>query len=290
MNSMKKVLPSLLLALILLLAAPFAVMAAEDSDLHGSGPWTSNNGTEFYMPYVEDNTARVYDYADLLTEAGEAALTERILEVQSQKGCDIFILTSNVVPSDLNYETTTSAQYLEQFYMDNGFTDDCLAMIIDMNNRVIYTMGHGKYAADKYVDFHSKVYDDALEYAASGDYYGAILEFIEDVYRLENVWAAAVPTAGSLIVSLILSVFTILGLVGKHSLAQPVHNAKIAVKAKHYRKVASNSVFLGKNVTSHRIVRNTDSGGGGGGFSGGTHSGGGFSGGGGSFSGGGGHF
>lgn len=284
-----KTLSALLLAILVLTAMCVPVLATEDTDLHGSGPWTSNNGTEFYMPYVADNSARVYDYADLLTDVGEEALTTRILEVQEIKGCDIFVLTSNDVPSDINYETTTSMKYLEQFYLDNGFAEDCLAMIIDMNNRVIYTMGHGKYAAEKYVSFHEMVYEHALEFASSGDYYGAIEKFLDDVYRQENIGAAAVPTLGSLIVSLIISLVTILVLVGKHSHSQPVHNAKIAVKAKRFRKVTSNSVFLGKNVTKHRIVRESSSGGGGG-FSGGTHSGGGFSGGGGSFSGGGGHF
>ncbi len=273
---------ALLMALLLLAAMPFAAFAAEDSGLHGSGPWTSNNGTEFYMPYVADNSARVYDYGDLLTDVGEQALTARILELEAQKGCDIFVLTSYDVPSDINYETTTSMQYLEQFYMDNGFADDCLAMIIDMNNRVIYTMGHGKYAAEKYVSFHEKAYDHALEYASNGDYYGAIEQFLNDIYRLENIGAAAVPTIGSIVVSLLLSLITILVLVGKHSHSQPVHNAKIAVKARNFKKVSSNSVFLGKNVTKHRIERSSGSSGGGG-FSGGTHSGGGFSGGGGHF-------
>ena len=49
-------------------------VTVEPAGPHGSGPYTTNNGTVIYMPYVEDNSQRVYDYADLLTTSEEKSL------------------------------------------------------------------------------------------------------------------------------------------------------------------------------------------------------------------------
>ena len=263
--------------------------APEPTGPHGSGPYTTNNGTVIYMPYVEDNSQRVYDYADLLTTSEEQSLSDYIAELEGKKKCEIMILTSTDIPLDINYGNETSMKYAEQFYMDNSITEDGLIFLLDMNNRMIWTAGSGKYKAEKYVDFEEKVYNDVLDGMRNQQYYDVCNTFLKDVYKLDNVAYAMMPTPFSLIISAVLSLITLVSLLAKHSSSQPVNNAKIAVKTLNFRQTGHNAIFLGKHTSHRRIVKEHHSSGGGG-FSGGTHSGGGFSGGGGGFSGGGGHF
>ena len=268
---------------------------AEPEGPHGSGPWTTNSGTVIYMPYIEDSSERLFDYADLLTASEEEALRTRIAELEGKKNCIIVILTSNDIPMDYYYGNTTSMTYAEQFYMDlTGYSNtssvDGFLFLLDMNNRVIYTVGAGRYQAEKYVDFEETVYNDVLSDMRAGNYSGVCETFLQDLYKLENVLYAAIPTPVSLIASAIITLFVLVMLLARHKSSQPVNNAKIAVKTMNYRNLGHRMVFLGKHTTTRHIERSSGSSGGGGGFSGGSHSGGGFSGGGGGFSGGGGKF
>ena len=241
------------------------------------------------MPYVEDNSQRVYDYADLLTDSEEASLSDYIAELERKKKCEIMILTSSDIPLDISYGNETSMKYAEQFYMDNSVTDDGLIFLLDMNNRMIWTAGSGKYKAEKYVNFEETVYNDVLDGMRNQRYYDVCNTFLKDVYKLDNIGYAMIPTPFSLIISGVLALITLVSLLARHKTSQPANNAKIAVRTLNFRQTGHNAIFLGKHTSQRRIVKENHSSGGGG-FSGGTHSGGGFSGGGGGFSGGGGHF
>lgn len=259
-----------------------------------SGTYTSNNGTVFSMPSVSDNSARVYDYAGLFSDEEIEKLTVKIEKVEKSKDCDIVVLTSSDVPEDAYGGTETSEKYAEQFYIDNGFKSDGMIFIIDMNNRVLWSAGTGKYKTQHFIDYSETIYNDALSYASQKDYYGAAGAFIHDADKFENVLYALIPTPVSLAISAVLVTIVLLITVLSHSKSQPSVKNDAAVKTLNYRQVRHDSTFLGKNVTSHRIPKDTGggrSGGGGGGFSGGFSSGGGgFSGSGGGFAGGGGHF
>ena len=262
---------------------------AENTD--GDDTYVSNSGEVFQIPRVDDPEERVFDYAGLFSSGEEKALRGRISEMQKKKKADIVILTSETVPEDYYYGTETTMKYAEQFLMDNGFKEDALIFIIDMNNRVLWTAGHGKYAAEKYVKYEEKVYDAAMYCAKNGDYYGAANSFLDETHKLGNRLYAAKPTFLSLLFSVVLTLMSILGLEAKHSGAQPSKAHTPAVKTNQYKTISHKEQYLGTRRSVRHIPRSTSSGGGGdGGFSGGSHSGGGFSGGGGGFSGGGGKF
>ena len=76
----------------------------------GSGPYTSNDGTVFYMP-VADKTRILYDYADLFTDAQEKELTQKLSLESDEKNCEIMVLTSYDIPRDINYGTETTQKY-----------------------------------------------------------------------------------------------------------------------------------------------------------------------------------
>ncbi len=258
----------------------------------GSGPYTSNDGTVFYMP-VADKTRILYDYADLFTDAQEKELTQKLSMESDEKNCEIMVLTSYDIPRDINYGTETTQKYAEEFMHENAISDDRTILIMDMNNRLVVVYGQGRfYGDDKFVkmaeDFYNEIYDDM----ANANYVYVVERYISYVHRFRNIMFALIPTPLSLAISAVLSALTLITLIARHKSTQPSKATQIPIKTLNYARTHHNSRFLGKTVT-HRVIPKSEPGrgGGGGGFSGGHSSGGGgFSGHAGGSSGGGGHF
>ena len=258
----------------------------------GSGPYTSNDGTVFYMP-VADKTRILYDYADLFTDAQEKELTQKLSMESDEKNCEIMVLTSYDIPRDINYGTETTQKYAEEFMHENAISDDRTILIMDMNNRLVVVYGQGRfYGDDKFVkmaeDFYNEIYDDM----ANANYVYVVERYISYVHRFRNIMFALIPTPGSLAISAVLSAMVLISLIARHKSTQPSKATQIPIKTLNYARTHHNSRFLGKTVT-HRVIPKSEPGrgGGGGGFSGGHSSGGGgFSGHAGGSSGGGGHF
>ena len=258
----------------------------------GSGPYTSNDGTVFYMP-VADKTRILYDYADLFTDAQEKELTQKLSLESDEKNCEIMVLTSYDIPRDINYGTETTQKYAEEFMHENAISDDRTILIMDMNNRLVVVYGQGRfYGDDKFVkmaeDFYNEIYDDM----ANANYVYVVERYISYVRRFRNIMFALIPTPLSLAISAVLSALTLITLIARHKSTQPSKATQIPIKTLNYARTHHNSRFLGKTVT-HRVIPKSEPGrgGGGGGFSGGHSSGGGgFSGHAGGSSGGGGHF
>ena len=258
----------------------------------GSGPYTSNDGTVFYMP-VADKTRILYDYADLFTDAQEKELTQKLSLESDEKNCEIMVLTSYDIPRDINYGTETTQKYAEEFMHENAISDDRTILIMDMNNRLVVVYGQGRfYGDDKFVkmaeDFYNEIYDDM----ANANYVYVVERYISYVHRFRNIMFALIPTPGSLAISAVLSAMVLISLIARHNSTQPSKATQIPIKTLNYARTHHNSRFLGKTVT-HRVIPKSEPGrgGGGGGFSGGHSSGGGgFSGHAGGSSGGGGHF
>ena len=266
--------------------APQDYAYEENND--GDDTYVSNDGTTFRIPRVSDTTPRIYDYSDLFTEAEEAELTERIRKIEKDKNADILVLTSDDVPRDAYYSTETSMRYARQFLIDNHFKEDSFICIIDMNNRVFWAVGYGKYGTQKYSGWGTKVYEKVKSDLSDRAYAPAVRTYIRMIDRLDNPLLAAIPTALSVIVSAVLSFLTMLGFTVKHNSTQPSKANTPPVVVEQYRTIDHDEDYLGTTVTRRRIVRESSGGGGGGG---GGFSGGGFSSGsGGSYSGGGGHF
>ena len=258
----------------------------------GSGPYTSNDGTVFYMP-VADKTKILYDYADLFTDAQEKELTQKLSLESDEKNCEIMVLTSYDIPRDINYGTETTQKYAEEFMHENAISDDRTILIMDMNNRLVVVYGQGRfYGDDKFVkmaeDFYNEIYDDM----ANANYVHVVERYISYMHRFRNIMFALIPTPGSLAISAVLSAMVLISLIARHKSTQPSKATQIPIKTLNYARTHHNSRFLGKTVT-HRVIPKSEPGrgGGGGGFSGGHSSGGGgFSGHAGGSSGGGGHF
>ena len=263
--------------------------SAETENNDGDDTYISNNGTVFRIPRVKDPSERVFDYRGIFTESQQQALREKIAALEAKKKCDIIILIPDSVPLDIRNGTETSQKYMRQFYIDNHFAEDGAGFLIDLDNRVLWTIGHGKYVTQKFVDFTQVVYEDTLSAAKRGDFYSAARVFLEDFDSFGNVAKAAVPTPFSLILSGFAALLGMLGFNAKHKHTQPSRSTTPPLAVQNYKVISHQENYLGTTVSRRRIVHRDNSGGGGGGFHGGFSSGG-FSSGGGSFSGGGGKF
>lgn len=258
----------------------------------GSGPYVSNNGTEFYMPVI-DKTRIIYDYADLFTDAEEKELTEKLSAESDAKGAEVMVLTSYDIPSDVNYGTETTMKYAEEFMYENAITDDRCILVMDMNNRLVTVYGQGRfYMDDKFVDMADNFYNEIYDDMKNANYYYVVERYISYIHRFRNITYAMIPTPLSLAVSVILSIVVLLMLMARHKSTQPSKATQVPIKTFNYVRTNHSKKYLGKTVTHRMIPRHEPGrGGGGGGFSGGHSSGGGgFSGHAGGSSGGGGHF
>ena len=262
--------------------------SAYEENNDGDDVYVSNTGVRFRIPRITNRAERVFDYAGILSENVKSSLREKIAEQQERLKCDVVILTSSDVPEDADYGSETSQKYCRQFLIDNPFREDAFCFLIDLNNRVMWTAGGGRFAKQKYVKLSQIVYDACLPYAKEADYDSVAGVFIDKLSRVDNPLAAAVPTPMSLLISAGISFIGILLFVYNHRSSQPSVRNTPEIRVNQYKRKNHAEHYLGTVMTRHRISKGSG-GGGGGGFSGGISSGG-FSSGGGSFSGGGGKF
>ena len=264
--------------------------SAYDENHDGDDTFVSNNGTTFRMPAV-DNSERIFDFAGLLTDSDKDGLMSLIEKAEEEKKIAIIVLTSEDIPEDRYNSSETTKNYLTEFYVFNQFPEDGFAFVVDMKNRWLYTVGHGRYGDSSYNDTCTAISEAAMKPAKSGDYPGAVRTFVQEIHKLDNVLYKLIPTPLSLIISGVISGIVLLVLALKHRSSQPSAANVPALSANGYRKIRHDVNYLGTTRTRRHIERSSPSSGGGG-FSsgGGGSSGGGFSGGGGSFSGGGSRF
>ena len=281
---MKKFL-SILTVLCLVLLMPTAVLADGDRD---PGVYTTApNGYAYTAPQVEDNTQYLYDFAGIIPDDEEPALREKLASTADRRDCALLVVTTDKTDTDPDYGTAVTRAYAEDFYEANaeGLSEDAWILCIDMNNRVIMTVGYGRFAKEKYVAFTEEVYDDVVGFASEGAYRRVVETFASDVYKLDNWSYAMIPTVGSLMISLAAMVVVLVVVLLRHKSASPKVNSRIPVDLVNPKERDQHVRPMGRHVTSHRIEKSSGSSSGGG-FSGGM----GTSGGGHSTSGGGGHF
>lgn len=141
----------------------------------------SVKATEYKVPKV-DNSEKVYDYADLLTEEEEKELYELSLDYIEKYKMDLVFVTINENP----YGKTDRdiSLYAEDFYEYSEFgvgnTHDGLIILIDMDNRAPCVTATGN-AILIFDDVRKETMNDnAYNYLASGEYYEAFRSYNED--------------------------------------------------------------------------------------------------------------
>lgn len=118
----------------------------------------------------------IVDDADLLTEDLETELSSQISTIQEDYGIDVVIHTT----MSIGYEDIHS--YSENFYISNGYAEDGLVFVINLNNNEVGNR-------DFYTYYQGSVYDTFGDEAYNSDY-GVVNEIILPYLADENYFEA----------------------------------------------------------------------------------------------------
>ena len=128
---------------------------------------------------------RVFDYADLLTDAEEMRLQEMSDATQEYWNMDLAYLTV------VGTEGMPVKEYGAQFYLENGFgtgdTKDGVILVVDMETREAQIVTCGA-AIDIFTDFYiEKMWDNMSGYFSDGDFFAGMdsLYYDMDYYLAE---------------------------------------------------------------------------------------------------------
>lgn len=137
-----------------------------------------------------DNSKKVYDFADLLTEEEEKELSNIAHDFINKHNLDVVLVTINENPYGVS--DYFSKVYAQDFYFFNQFgvgsSHDGFIILIDMSNRYVYMATKGK-AILTYDDNRiDNITDVAYNYLKSGNYYRGFKEMLDkaDSYAKEG--------------------------------------------------------------------------------------------------------
>ena len=127
---------------------------------------------------ANDDTQRVFDYADLLTDTEEADLNQACISAEDALETELYILTTN----DTGGKETVD--YADDFGDEHAFGYDepygnYMILCIDMDNRIVWLSTSGKaetYFTEARID---SLLDDLYGYLTAGDYYNTCLSYLE---------------------------------------------------------------------------------------------------------------
>ena len=124
-----------------------------------------------------DASEKVYDFANLYTDAQEKELYSLIMEYIDSYNLDFAIVTIN------NNSKESTAAYAQDFYDYNSFgignSYDGILFLIDMVNREFYMTTTGAGITMYTDDRIDKCLDEAFSYITEGEYYNATEAFIK---------------------------------------------------------------------------------------------------------------
>ena len=122
---------------------------------------------------------RVFDYAELLSEADEREMHLWVQDMQENWGMDLAYLTTN------DTEGKTVQEYGADFYIEHdlglGENYDGVIFVLDMGSREGQIITCGK-AIDIYTDYYiDEMWDNMVGFLSDGDYYNAFFSLYMDM-------------------------------------------------------------------------------------------------------------
>lgn len=262
---------------------------------------------------AEATEQRVFDYAELLSEADEQEMQLWVEDMQENWGMDLAFLTTN------DTDGKSVQQYGADFYVEKnlglGENDDGVIFVLDMGSREGQIITSGK-AIDIYTDYYiDQMWDNMVGYLSDGDYYNAFFtlymdmhqyaadyekyqadpdSFISDYSKAQKTKSLLMFTGISAVFALAVAGVVVSGMRKSAKNVKPYTDGRAYLKENGYHLSINRDSFASTHTALMPIPRNDDDHHHGGGFHSGGSWGGGsstFSGGGGrSFGGGGGKF
>ena len=189
---MKKIIYYLCFLIILFLISIIPTSAKEiktcvrtDTDLRvRESLITGKNYSDIMSTPCVDESEKVYDFANLLTDLEEEQLYQEVLNYIEITNYDLVIVTTN----DNNKEDEVA--YADDFYdynsFGNGDTRDGVLLLIDMSNRRVYISTTG-YAIVMYNSRIDDIIDAGYDYLTSQDYYNTFSKMIDKMSYYYNL-------------------------------------------------------------------------------------------------------
>ena len=233
--------------------------------------------------YTRTNTQckteeRVFDYADVLTDAEEDALRQMIAEKQDEIGCDIVLVTI----SDPDYAGDNAMMnYADDFYDDNMFGYDepwgdgalYLDNFLGIGNSYSWFSTCGR-VENRYSS--SMIYDliDDICYNVNRDPFGSYQLYINSLANTMSSNSSLdveIPTFAIWGVAALITLIYILVCINRN-VGRKTTDANTYVAGGHAQFPDQRDVFISKHTTSRKIQTNSGGGGGGHHISSGGHS------------------
>ena len=140
------------------------------------------------------------DDADILTSSEERRLEKKLEEASETCNMDIAIVTVD----GIGYSSIRS--YTEDYYDYNGYADDGVILLIDMEDRQWWITGTGEGAdifTSSVIDTIGDLMEDDLE---DGDYVAAFETFVDKcIYYVESPFEAGASLLIALVIGLIVA-------------------------------------------------------------------------------------
>ena len=225
--------------------------------------------------YTRTNTQckteeRVFDYADVLTDAEEDALRQMIAEKQDEIGCDIVLVTI----SDPDYAGDNAMMnYADDFYDDNMFGYDepwgdgalYLDNFLGIGNSYSWFSTSGR-VENRYSS--SMIYDliDDICYNVNRDPFGSYQLYINSLAKTMSSNSSLdveIPTFAIWGVAALITLIYILVCINRN-VGKKTTDANTYVAGGHAQFPDRRDVFISKHTTSRKIQTNSGGGGGGG--------------------------
>lgn len=191
--------------------------------------------------YAEESP-RLVDGADLLTDTEEAELLQELNEISVRQQFDIVVVTTE------SLDGKSAMEYADDFYDYNGYgfgdNYDGTLLLVDMDSRQwwISTTGYGITAlTDAGIDYIS---DEFLPYLSDGEYYEAFSIYAElcdefvtqaregKAYDVSNMPKGAFPIVSRLGMSIIIGL--VVGLIGVNVLNRQMKSVRSQKAAGNY--------------------------------------------------------
>ena len=219
--------------------------------------------------FAAENTAFVYDEADLLHDAQEAALIRKLASVSAEYEAQILVVT-------LASAGGVHADYLvDQVYDSMGFgygdsRDGVLLLVcMDVREYRILSNGYAGVAID--TGDIDRISDIIVSDLSGGDYAEAFDKFADEcAYYLDGYvngfpFDAGQSLAISLAIGIVVGLIVAFVLKGQLTSVRKQREADVYVKSGSLKLTASNDIFLYRNVTRTKKQTSNSSGSGGGG-------------------------
>lgn len=229
--------------------------------------------------------AVVDDQAELFSQEEEQELTSRIGELTADWHMDFVVVTTE------DAEGKTSEEYADDYYDYNGYADDGVLYLIDLDNGSVWISTKGKmirYLTDARVD---AVIDAGYENLKDKDYAEGILQMLNETesyledgipsnqynydtetgkvsrYRSITVYEAL----GAAVVALLCGGGFVVAVLGSYRLKRKTYRYPYESQAK-VRFTRRDDQYVNRIITHRRIPKNPPPGSGGGGGGGGQSS------------------